>query len=49
VWLKVLQNFLSEIIKYIQLSKKQKENIQKTGVLIDFGKYTHLTTDIHRL
>jgi len=43
------KKFLSELVKYPQVSDKQKENIQKIIVLIDIGKYTNLPTDIDRL
>jgi superfamily II DNA/RNA helicase len=43
------KKFLSELVKYPQVTEKQKENIQKMVVLIDIGKYTNLPTDIDRL
>ncbi len=43
------KKFLSDLIKYPQVTEKQKENIQKIVVLIDIGKYTNLPTDIDRL
>ena len=43
------KKFLSDIVKYPQLSEKQKENIQKIIILIDIGKYTNLPTDIDKL
>jgi len=43
------KKFLSNLVKYPQVTEKQKENIQKTVVLIDIGKYTNLPTDIDRL
>lgn len=43
------KKFLSDLVKYPQVTEKQKENIQKIVVLIDIGKYTNLPTDIDRL
>jgi superfamily II DNA/RNA helicase/HKD family nuclease len=43
------KKFLSDLVKYPQVTAKQKENIQKIVVLIDIGKYTNLPTDIDRL
>lgn len=43
------KKFLSDLIKYPQVTEKQKENIQKIVVLIDIGKYTNLPTEIDRL
>jgi hypothetical protein len=43
------KKFLSDLIKYPQLTEKQKDNILKIVVLIDIGKYTNLPTDIDRL
>ncbi|MEN9549178.1 MAG: hypothetical protein RIR12_1769 [Bacteroidota bacterium] len=43
------KKFLSDLVKFSQVSEKQKENIQKIVVLIDIGKYTNLPTDIDRL
>lgn len=43
------KKFLSELVKYPQVTEKQKVNIQKIVVLIDIGKYTNLPTDIDRL
>lgn len=43
------KKFLSDLVKYPQVTEKQKENIQKIIVLIDIGKYTNLPTDIDRL
>lgn len=43
------KKFLSDLVKYPQVTEKQKENIQKMVVLIDIGKYTNLPTDIDRL
>jgi superfamily II DNA/RNA helicase/HKD family nuclease len=42
------KKFLSELVKYPQVTEKQKENIQKIVVLIDIGKYTNLSTEIDR-
>lgn len=43
------KKFLSDLVKYPQVTEKQKENIQKIVVLIDIGKYTNLPTEIDRL
>ncbi len=43
------KKFLSDLVKYPQVTDRQKENIQKIVVLIDIGKYTKLPTDIDRL
>ena len=43
------KKFLSDLVKYPQVTETQKENIQKIVVLIDIGKYTNLPTDIDRL
>ena len=43
------KKFLSDLVKYPQVTEKQRENIQKIVVLIDIGKYTNLPTDIDRL
>ena len=43
------KKFLSDLVKYPQVTEKQKENIQKIVVLIDIGKYTNLPTHIDRL
>ncbi|MBD3750498.1 MAG: DEAD/DEAH box helicase family protein [Sphingobacteriales bacterium] len=43
------KKFLSDLVKYPQVTEKQKENIQKIVVLIDIGKYTNLPTDVDRL
>jgi ERCC4-related helicase len=43
------KKFLAALVKYPQVTEKQKENIQKIIVLIDIGKYTNLPTDIDRL
>ncbi len=43
------KKFLSDLVKYPQVSEQQKENIQKIVVLIDIGRYTNLPTDIDRL
>ncbi len=43
------KKFLSDLVKYPQVTEKQKQNIQKIVVLIDIGKYTNLPTDIDRL
>lgn len=43
------KKFLSDLVKYPQVTEKQKKNIQKIVVLIDIGKYTNLPTDIDRL
>lgn len=43
------KKFLSDLVKYPQVTEKQKENIQKIIVLIDIGKYTNLPSDIDRL
>ena len=43
------KKLLSDLVKYPQVTDRQKENIQKIVVLIDIGKYTKLPTDIDRL
>jgi superfamily II DNA helicase RecQ len=43
------KKFLSDLVKYPQVTEKQKENIQKIVVLIDIGKYTNLPTEVDRL
>jgi superfamily II DNA or RNA helicase len=43
------KKFLSDLVKYPQVTEQQRENIQKIVVLIDIGKYTNLPTDIDRL
>jgi len=43
------KKFLSEIIKYQELTENQKENIKKMVVLIDVGKYVNLPTDVDKL
>jgi superfamily II DNA or RNA helicase len=43
------KKFLSDLVKYPQVTEKQKENIQKIIVLIDIGKYTNLPTEVDRL
>lgn len=43
------KKFLSDLVKYPQVSEKQKENVQKIIVLIDLGKYTNLPGDVDRL
>jgi len=43
------KKFLSDLVKYPQVSEKQKENVQKIVVLIDMGKYTNLSSDVDRL
>lgn len=43
------KKFLSDLIKYPQVSEKQKEHIQKIIALINIGKYTNLPGDVDRL
>lgn len=43
------KKFLSDLVKYPQVSDKQKEYIQKIIELIDTGKYTNLPSDVYRL
>jgi len=43
------KKFLSDLLKYPQVTEKQKEDIRKIVVLIDIGKYTNLPTEIDRL
>lgn len=43
------KKFLSDLVKYPQVTEKQKENMRKIVTLIDLGKYTNLPTDIDRL
>lgn len=43
------KKFLSDLVKYPQVTDKQKEYIQKIVVLIDMGKYTNLPSDVDRL
>ncbi len=43
------KKFLADLVKYPQVTEKQKENIQKIVVLIDIGKYTNLPTEVDRL
>jgi superfamily II DNA/RNA helicase len=43
------KKFLSNLVKYPQVSEKQKEHVQKIVALIDMGKYTNLPTDVDRL
>jgi superfamily II DNA or RNA helicase len=43
------KKFLSELVKYPQVSQEQKENIQSIVVLIDIGKYTNLPSDIDKI
>ncbi len=43
------KKFLSDLVKYPQVTEKQKENIQKIVYLIDIGKYASLPTEIDRL
>lgn len=46
---KKAKKYLSEIIKYPQVTEKQKLNIQEIIKLIDIGKYTNLAGDIYKL
>lgn len=43
------KKFLSELVKYAQVSEKQKQNMQKIIRLIDIGKYTNLPSEVDRL
>jgi hypothetical protein len=43
------KKLLSDLVKYPEVTEKQKENIQKIIVLIDMGRYTKIPTDIDRL
>ena len=43
------KKFLADLVKFTQVTEKQKENIQKIVNLIDSGKYTNLPTNIDRL
>jgi hypothetical protein len=43
------KKFLSDLVRYPQVTEKQQENIKKIVVLIDIGKYTNLSTEVDRL
>jgi superfamily II DNA/RNA helicase len=43
------KKFLSDLVKYPQVTEQQKESIHKIVILIDIGKYTNLPAQILRL